>query len=55
MKEKIENVLKEKEEEKKTKKETNLQNKHASQRVNPKKMTSREKLILAQGLQKNSP
>ena len=47
MKEKSKNVLKAKEKKKKTKKETNSQNKHASQRVNPMKMKSREKLILA--------
>ena len=44
MKEIIESVLEGKEEEKK---DTNSQNKHASQRVDPMKMKTREKLILA--------
>ena len=43
----VENVLDAKEKKKKDKKETNSQNKHASQRVNSMKMKSREKLILA--------
>ena len=48
----IENVLKAKEKKEKDKKETNSQNKHASQRVNPMRVKSREKLILAPGTPK---